>query len=207
MIHRIILPIVLAIICYPHIFHAHSFDSMSSSKEKITACIDQVYTPTAINITYKPIKEFQNSTDTGKCSSPEFSQFDFWIGDWELTWNDTLHGTNLISRTLDGCVIHEQFSDPNSKFFGQSFSVYDPIKKQWQQTWVDNQGYYMTFIGGMVDREMILSRSILNKDGKELHQRMVFFNIRTNSLDWSWQSSTDGGQNWKQNWLIRYRRK
>jgi len=36
---------------------------------------------------------------------------------------------------------------------------------------------------------------------------MVYYNIKPDSFEWSWEASTDGGSTWKQNWLIHYRRK
>jgi len=37
--------------------------------------------------------------------------------------------------------------------------------------------------------------------------RMIFYNIKKDSFDWSWEASTDGGATWKSNWLIHYKRK
>jgi hypothetical protein len=30
------------------------------------------------------------------CSSPEAHQFDFWIGDWNITYGDTMHAANHV---------------------------------------------------------------------------------------------------------------
>ena len=148
----------------------------------------------------------QTATPEPPCSSPEASQFDFWIGTWDLTWNDTSHATNVITRDLDGCVIHESFADSTNKFYGQSHSVYNSSSGMWQQTWVDNQGSYMDFEGSLEDDKMTLSRSFVGPKGKTVMQRMVFYNIEENSLDWSWESSLDEGTTWKQNWLIHYKK-
>jgi len=48
---------------------------------------------------------------------------DFWLGEWDLTWNDTLHGTNSITREMDGKVIAEHFDDPKNKYRGGSWTV------------------------------------------------------------------------------------
>jgi len=146
------------------------------------------------------------------CSAPEASQFDFWVGDWIATWGDTLHGSNHIEKMFGNCTIHENFSDPNSNFLGQSWSVYNNSSKLWQQTWVDNQGGYIVLTGGMVGDSLVLTtaeRSVpvkLSASGK-IMSRMVYYNIRPDSFDWSWEASTDNGKTWKQNWLIHYHRK
>jgi hypothetical protein len=146
------------------------------------------------------------------CSAPEASQFDFWVGDWIATWSDSLHGTNHIEKMFGNCTVHENFSIPKTNFLGQSWSVYNANYKQWQQTWVDSQGGYIALTGGMVGDSLILTtaeRTVpasISPSGK-LMSRMVYYNIKPDSFDWSWEASTDGGKLWKQNWLIHYRRK
>jgi hypothetical protein len=155
---------------------------------------------------------FSQSTNQKPCATTEAFQFDFWVGDWIATWNDTLHGTNHIEKLFGNCTIHENFSDPNSNFLGQSWSVYNANSKKWQQTWVDNQGGYIALTGEMTGDSMILSTAertvptTVSASGK-IMSRMVYYNIKPNSFDWSWEASTDGGKSWKQNWLIHYRRK
>lgn len=150
----------------------------------------------------------QNTPATPPCSAPEASQFDFWVGEWELTWADSGRGTNNITKPLGSCVIQEQFRDlaPNS-LIGMSVSVYNPTTKLWQQTWVDNQGGYMLFTGGFADGRMILSRETTRPDGTPVTQRMVFRDITADSLTWDWEASIDNGATWKINWQIRYHRK
>jgi hypothetical protein len=134
-------------------------------------------------------------------------QFDFWIGDWELTWNDTSKGSNTITLEMNNLVVYEHFKDPANNYLGWSWSVYDTLSKKWKQTWVDNQGAYFDFIGQMQDDKMILERSFTSKKGTLIKQRMIFYNITKNDLDWNWENSTDGGANWKLNWKIHYKRR
>lgn len=151
----------------------------------------------------------QSQPDTTKppCSAPAASQFDFWVGEWQLSWADSGRGTNIITKPFGSCVIQEQFRDlaPNS-LVGLSVSVYDGATEQWQQTWVDNQGGYMVFTGGFADKKMILSRETTRPDGTPVTQRMVFRDITAESLIWDWEASTDGGKSWNTNWQIRYQR-
>ena len=150
----------------------------------------------------------QNQPAQKPCSSPEASQFDFWIGNWELTWNDTSKGSNTITKIMDGCALHENFFDPVLNYKGESWSVYSPTRKMWQQTWVDNSGAYIALTGKFENGEMILSTEPRKlQDGKELISRMVFYNITSKAFDWRWEASTDNGTTWKANWVIHYRRK
>ena len=132
------------------------------------------------------------------------NQFDFWLGEWEATWGEDGQGTNHVRRILDGKVVQEDFAAPN--LHGLSFSVYDPERKLWCQTWVDNNGSYLDFTGRFENDKMILSRDAIIR-GQVCKQRMVWFNINTNQLDWNWERSDDGGQSWRALWQIKYTRK
>jgi hypothetical protein len=144
---------------------------------------------------------------TKPCSSPEASQFDFWVGNWDLTWNDSVKGTNTITKIMDGCAVHEQFSDPKNNGKGESWSMYNVQKGKWQQTWIDNSGNYMLFEGGMKNGNMELSFEQPGKDGKVVIMSMLYYNITANEFDWDWRSSNDNGKTWTSKWKIHYKRK
>ncbi len=157
------------------------------------------------------IAVIMSSTTSAKnvvpCSSPECGQFDFWVGDWDLTYNDTVHATNSITKEMGGCLIHEHFKDPAHKYTGESWSVYSPAKKLWQQTWVDDQGAYIVLTGNFTDGKMILfTGPALLPDGTRIQNSMTFHNITPDSFDWEWESTTDDGKTWKNNWHIHYQR-
>jgi len=158
------------------------------------------------------IPSFSQTPNQKPCSAPQVSQFDFWVGDWLLTWNDSLHGTNHVEKLYGNCTVHENFDDPKTDFKGQSWSVYNVNYRQWQQTWIDSQGGYITLIGGMAGDSLILTTpermvpASLSTSGK-IKSRMVYYNIKPDSFEWIWEASTDGGISWKQNWLIHYQRK
>jgi hypothetical protein len=157
-------------------------------------------------------------TDEQKpCSSPEARQFDFWVGEWDLTSRmrtgpgeeDWAEGKayNTVKAVLNGCVIVESFNGrPAVELQGMSVSSWNPQLGRWQQTWVDNQGGYLNFLGGLEDGKMILSREA-EREGKKILQRMVFENITEDSLDWNWERSEDGGTTWTLLWHLHYARK
>ncbi len=147
------------------------------------------------------------------CSEPEQKQLDFWVGEWDLTWprttaGQTDHGTNSIRRILDGCIVQENFSGADALHLrGQSVSIFDATAGKWKQTWVDNEGGYLDFVGEFKDGQMILAREATRPDGSKGLQRMVFKNITQNEFDWSWEGSKDGGKSWTVVWPIHYKRK
>jgi hypothetical protein len=116
-------------------------------------------------------------------------------------------GTNGIKRIMDGCIVQETFSGGDSMHLrGISVSVFDTNSGHWKQTWVDNEGGYLDFIGDFKDGQMILQRESV-RDGAKILQRMVSKNISSNEMDWSWEASHDDGKTWQVNWPIHYKRK
>lgn len=147
------------------------------------------------------------------CAAKEQQQLEFWVGDWDLTWPGTKpgevqHGTNSVRRLLDGCVVEENFSGGEQMpLRGKSVSTFDTRAGRWKQTWVDNQGGYLDFVGDFNDGQMILEREVTRPDGSKGRQRMVYKNISKDEFDWSWEASKDDGKSWQVVWPVHYRRR
>ncbi|MEX2601574.1 MAG: hypothetical protein WD355_08005 [Balneolaceae bacterium] len=139
--------------------------------------------------------------------------FDFWLGSWELTWEDSdgtlARGTNQIERILNQRVIREQFnavSGAYEGYTGESYSVYQAASGTWKQTWVDNSGGYLDFTGEFDGDRRMFTRTALNPEGEQSHQRMVFYDITDDSFTWDWELSVDDGETWELRWRIQYER-
>lgn len=150
------------------------------------------------------------------CSSSEARQFDFWLGEWDLTWpaeqaggepGEEMTGSNHITRLFGNCVIEENFATGDRSFLGRSLSVYDEGAATWRQTWVDSAGAYLSFSGGMDGDDMVLSTEPVSDGVDVVVNRMVFADITPGSLFWRWQKSTDGGDTWSDRWTIAYNRR
>ena len=143
------------------------------------------------------------------CDSPESRQMDFWIGEWEASYVNNAapaKSRNRVTKILDGCAILEEFTGaPGIALDGRSYSVFDRATGEWKQTWVDNSGGYLDFVGTVVDGERVFARQ-LRRQGKTIRQRMVFRDVKPESFKWLWQRSDDDGATWQTNWEIDYRR-
>jgi hypothetical protein len=137
---------------------------------------------------------------------PEASQFDFWLGEWDASWGDSQRGVNRVTKRWNTVVVEEFDGRPHMPLEGHSVSVYDATSQQWKQTWVDNQGGYLDFVGGFAEGRMTLSRSF-QKDGKTTHQRMIWYDITPDAFEWNWERSQDGGKTWEVQWQIHYARR
>ena len=137
------------------------------------------------------------------CAGPESNQLDFWVGDWDLAYPNG-PGQNHIGKVMGGCVIEENFDgDAQSGLIGHSVSVYQKASGKWRQTWVDNQGSFIDLIGGRVGDKFILETVRL--PGAP-YARMIFEDIKADSLTWRWQLSKDAGKTYQDSWVIKYTR-
>lgn len=147
------------------------------------------------------------------CSTAEYRQLDFWVGEWDaefdLPGGRTGHATNRITRNEFGdCVIAEHFSQPEIAYAGASFSMFDPSKKKWVQTWVDNGGAYITLTGGPVEGrahsfELVTTEP---KGPRQVWSRMIWQDVKPDSFTWRWQARKPDGS-WADSWVIRYTRR
>ncbi|MBX3429380.1 MAG: hypothetical protein KF779_07350 [Hyphomonadaceae bacterium] len=146
------------------------------------------------------------------CAGPEYRQMDFWVGVWDARWDASPstpagNGTNTITRTLDGCVIQEDFDGgpATGNLIGRSMSMYHAPLQRWRQTWVDNQGGYFALTGGPVGQGFVLENTRLSESAPYL--RMVYEDITANAFTWRWQRSADQGATWTDSWVIHYTRR
>ncbi|MBD3616397.1 MAG: hypothetical protein HUJ22_07475 [Gracilimonas sp.] len=162
----------------------------------------------------KKSQESAEEQSTNELTIEPEAYFDFWLGRWEVSWEEangaTGRGTNFIEKTLDGKVIRENFRVNEGQmkgFMGTSISVYNPRTNIWKQAWADNQGGYFNFTGKIDGTNRIFQTDVQERGADTLFtQRMLFYDITSDSLKWDWESSFDGGKNWNLNWRIFYRK-
>jgi hypothetical protein len=111
----------------------------------------------------------QTAFAANACSRSEYHQFDFWLGDWEVSdfRNPGVIDAHVrVDRILNGCVLHESYQD-TSGAKGESFSIYDATTSMWHQTWVTNRGRLLLIDGRMQQDAMVLSGQDLTAEGKK----------------------------------------
>lgn len=138
-------------------------------------------------------------------ASPEFRQFDFWIGEWDAkNAQGVTVGSSSIQLILGQCVIFENWSTPVSS--GKSFNIFDATDKKWHQTWVSDKGVLTRYVGGLVDGKMILdSEAMVN--GKKTINRMTFSKLADGSVRQHGETSADEGKTWTTSFDFTYVRK
>jgi hypothetical protein len=143
------------------------------------------------------------------CSRPEHRQFDFWIGQWEVTLPDGRPaGTNRIRPIHGGCALQEEWTGAGGST-GTSLNTYDAATGRWHQTWVGSDGLLLRLDGGIRDGAMELAGATSGGNGVTTLHRVRWTPLggtpgRVRQL---WESSADGGRTWAVVFDGMYRRR
>lgn len=113
-------------------------------------------------------------------------------------------GRNSITRELKGCVLHEHWSGAGG-MNGQSFNIWDRVKKQWHQTWVADNGNVLLLDGSFQNGVMQLAGESGRPDSRTLN-RITWSPSTDGGVRQLWEVSNDGGKTWKTAFDGRYHR-
>ena len=141
------------------------------------------------------------------CSAPEHRQFDFWVGDWDVT-NPAGKpaGHNRIEPILGGCALRETWAGAGGSH-GTSYNAWDRQRRHWHQTWVDDDGLVLELEGGLKDGKMVLEGETLDSSGATVRNRITWEETAPGAVRQLWEVSTDRGGTWKVIFDGRYRRR
>ena len=129
------------------------------------------------------------------CNTPEYRQFDFWVGEWEVrNPSGQIAGTNSISRSYDGCLLVERWEGTGGGA-GTSQNFYHQGDGRWHQNWIDSQARGpLWLIGGLDERgAMVLTNS---DPGASPRNRITWSPNPDGTVRQHWEQSTDAGATW-----------
>ena len=115
-------------------------------------------------------------------------QFDFWLGDWNVTAaNGTGGATNQIRAALDGCLVTESWTAANG-VRGRSINAYDRDLGEWHQTWVSSQpGGHLRMAGGLVADTMLLRGERITPSGFHWFDEYRWYVLPTGQVVQAWK--------------------
>ena len=143
-------------------------------------------------------------------SSPQWRQFDFWLGEWEV--HDSLDGGKVIARsTIDkstnDCIVHEHYVEVDG-YSGRSVNFFDATLHRWRQTWVDSIGNVGEFSGEYRDGAMRFEgETHVGANGRKILRRMTLLNLENGHVRQLSQRSNDAGKTWSMNYDYEYVRR
>lgn len=132
---------------------------------------------------------------------PNYTHFDFWVGEWEVYVGENKVGENTISKQKGGCALLEQYTTARD-YVGQSHNYYDPADGLWKQTWIDNSSGIMKYVESerKEDYLQFISTSE-SRPASYVNLRMTFSknadgsvrqHIEQQDQEGSWQTAFDG---------------
>jgi len=132
-----------------------------------------------------------------RCATPEYHQFDFWIGRWDTfeTNDSKVIARNRVESMVGGCAIREVYEQGDG-LVGESFSIYDAKRGVWHQSWVTNHGQLLVLEGGFVDGKMILTGDDYSSDGQARLLRGIWQRISDGVRETA-ETSSDAGKTWR----------
>ncbi len=140
----------------------------------------------------------------------ESSQFDFWIGDWNVfDPQGNMVGENLIQKLARGSGLLENWTGlpQPAGGSGKSLNAYNSNRKCWQQFWVGSGGGVIQLNGGLVGDRMVLSGETTLAGGKAGTNRITWTPNADGTVRQLWEQSADGGKTWQVAFDGLYKRK
>ncbi len=131
-----------------------------------------------------------------------FQLLDFWLGEWDVFIQNRHVGTNSIKKILNGCAIHEYWTDARSQQ-GHGLFYYQKATELWKHIWITENA---TERGGVKEKQLV---GIMD-DGSVQFQGEIPLNGLKSYLDRTTltplpdghvrqliEISTDGGESWR----------
>jgi hypothetical protein len=146
------------------------------------------------------------------CEAAEFHQFDFWLGEWEVTGGvagpnlGKVVGQSSIAAIGTGCGLSEHWRGATG-VDGRSLNAYDAVHKTWRQFWVGNDGTVLQLAGGLKEHAMVLEGELPMSKGGVQKQRITWTPRDDGSVTQHWETSDDNGATWATSFLGVYRKK
>jgi hypothetical protein len=155
-----------------------------------------------------------------RTAPPEAAQFDFLVGEWELTVTPKatglaarLHGaprlvgTWKVWRAFDGWGVEDELRimdrSGNPISLTHALRTFNATRMTWLQTTLDvYRGEFTSATAGLVRGEMVVDSRGTDAEGQAYVARMRFLDIKPGSFTVRQDRSTDGGRSWDRDVLV-----
>jgi hypothetical protein len=133
-------------------------------------------------------------------------QLDFWLGDWTVTAEEGLAGSNTVSTFgVGGGIAVLQHLTAAGGYELTSVSVYHPQERIWRHVSIDTEGTMLDLAGGPRSGVMIFEGELADlQTGATALARVSFNRTVGEDLEQKLEVSEDGGQVWLPRRTIRH---
>ena len=142
----------------------------------------------------------------GACTSPAHHNFDFWVGQWEVS--DTgghVVGKSTIGQVAAGCVITEHWQ-PFGNLDGASINWYTAGDSTWHQQWVGGGGWISRWSGSFHGGVMTMTETESSLPAAAGRNRMNWTRLPDGRVKQWQENSKDGGNTWTTQFVGYYRK-
>lgn len=164
----------------------------------VSACSDAPTAPVAARVATAPaasvlsIGDLRRAHPQTPCNTAAYRQFDFWLGEWNVTTDGTFDGANNVTSELDGCLVAEHWGDAG-EVKGWSLNSYDKTTGLWYQHWVDEFGVNLILSGGLENGTMVLEGTRPRLVGGFFFDRVSYTPLPGNHLRQVWDQGLNNG--------------
>lgn len=132
------------------------------------------------------------------CVTERYRDFDFWLGEWDVTPAGMPAPTarNSITSVQGGCAVLEQY-ETQGGFTGMSINFYDSVTGKWHQSWMGSGGGAVHLQGGLENGAMVMSDADLAvSEISGTINRVTWSLLDDGRVRQHWEITTDGGESW-----------
>lgn len=125
-------------------------------------------------------------------TDPAYREFDFWLGEWNVTSDGNQAGVNFITSQLDGCLVEENWTGAGGGQ-GRSMNAYDAATGAWSQYWMDQFGLHLRLEGGIESGAMVMQGPRALPSGGFAIDRITWTPEANGDVNQFWAFSLDDG--------------
>lgn len=140
------------------------------------------------------------------CTAPEYRQFDFWAGEWEVqNPRGQTVGSSSVTVEQDGCLLVEHWKSGLGFETGTSFNYFSNRDRKWHQLYVANNNgtAHPEMRGDLTGGHMVLLTDVV--DGTQA--RWTWYEVSPGKVRQMAEQSSDGGKTWQITWDSIYVKK
>jgi hypothetical protein len=121
-------------------------------------------------------------------------QLDYWLGTWKIGSSGNAHST--VTLSLDKCLVVENW-DGGRGHYGQNVFGYSADDRSWYGLFADNEGRVHVFTSGKVASDTAaFEGTSRGPNGEAVLNRVKIIRLNPNSVEQTWEKSTDNGTSW-----------
>lgn len=126
---------------------------------------------------------------------PEFTQLNFWVGEWEVFNKDQKLAETVIQPVLKDCALEETWKAARGSD-GRGMATYDARLKKWNYFWVSANGTMSHFTGELMGNEMRFATAQLQPDGVNRLRHWSLISLPDGKVRELSVGSNDDGKTW-----------